>query len=110
MMKDYLSDAQTKIYYKDGTTKIVNIGGRIDGFYFNYDDKRYKNHLIVGDDNEIVISYMGNEVTMYVSIVEKSEGMADITIDGKVDAKDRTILARHIAEWEGYEKLPLVEE
>lgn len=33
---------------------------------------------------------------------------ADVNNDGEVNAKDRMVLTRHLAKWQGYETLPLI--
>ncbi|MBQ6946576.1 MAG: leucine-rich repeat protein, partial [Clostridia bacterium] len=66
---DMPSDVVIKINYTDGLSKSVSILDNVDGWSFNWESNQYDNPWVLGDDNHIVVSYLGYETQLPVSII-----------------------------------------
>ncbi len=62
------SDVMVKISYTDGTEKIVGIYDEVDGYRLSFDDDQYDEPWTMGDDNYLIVSYLGVETHLPVSI------------------------------------------
>ncbi len=96
-----IGDAQIKIIYKDGTTQIANVGEYVNGYEVICDNStQYEKHWTVGNDNEVILSYLGKTVSTYVTVVDSEQGLlGDIFSDGKIDNDDLEIFAKYLAGW-----------
>ena len=66
-----IDDVPVRIYYKDGTTKDAEIGDTVDDNYWvKFSTDQYKKHFTRGSDNEVTVSYLGVEATLYITIIE----------------------------------------
>lgn len=57
-------------------------------------------------DNGYMV-FSTDHFSLYALVVPNDNVFGDVNGDGVVNAKDRMILTRHIAKWQGYETLPL---
>ncbi len=63
-------DAVVKIFYKDGTTAMTNVGDYVDGYAVNWNDNQSKEPWVVGGDNKSLIEYMGITVALPITVKE----------------------------------------
>lgn len=62
------SDVMVKISYTDGTEKTVGVYDEVDGYRLSFDDNQYDEPWIMGDDNYLIVSYLGVETHLPVSV------------------------------------------
>ena len=83
--KPDLSDLKIRIYYTNGTNKTVWFddydvnGSYVDGYYFYLYDNQEEERWTLGDDNYIVISYLGKSAYLPITVIENPVDY--ITID-----------------------------
>lgn len=75
-------------------------------------EKTYKRKLTLYTDSAMTNEFdtsaaITDNMTLYVKLGEETAIYGDLNGDGKVNVKDNMILARHLAEWPGYETLPV---
>lgn len=65
-----LYDIPVRVYYKDGATKDAEIGDKVDDDWIEFKTNQYEKPFTLGSDNEVIVSYMGAEATVYLTIIE----------------------------------------
>ena len=66
---DMPDDVTLKINYSDETFKIVNIGDKVDGYWFGWDDDQEETPWVLGDNNYLTVTYLGQETQLPVSVI-----------------------------------------
>lgn len=66
---DMPEDIVMKINYVDGTSKTALFTDEVDGQWFGTEDNQHEKPWILGDDNNLTISYLGKEAPLTVSVI-----------------------------------------
>lgn len=60
------------VYYKDGTTAVTHLGAELNGFRVTYLDRQRTEHFTLGNQNQILASYLGCQATATVTVLAGS--------------------------------------
>ena len=74
----YPSNIVVKINYSDGTSETASVGDYINGYEIYWNDDQYNNPWKVGNDNFVVIGYLGSTVKVPVTVI--ADTVKDIEI------------------------------
>lgn len=66
---DMPDDVTLKVNYLDGSSKVVNIKDKVDGYSFDFYEDQYSKPWVLGEDNYITLSYLGAETQLPVSVI-----------------------------------------
>ncbi len=67
---DYPNDATIRIVYSDGTSTTAKVGESVNDYYISWGDNQYDKPWVVGTENESTVSYLGNTVTLPITVIE----------------------------------------
>lgn len=63
-------DVRVRIHFKDGSIKEADFYEEVDGYSFETYCDQYEKPFVLGNDNEITVSYMGCEAKVKLAIIE----------------------------------------
>ncbi len=65
----YRPDLTVTIHYTDGTSKTVQTGGKVDGYWFSCSTQQSEKPWTLGGENQATLEYMGIETTFLVPVL-----------------------------------------